>query len=151
MFFNKTYDVKMNLANGYWTNFHMNFDYVNRTFTFALNRTFTETIPILNDFSVAPNIDREIFTYELLFSFYFNVQLTLGGFELSKIPALLKELDRSYIQPSTRETFKPLFTQFLALGRKIFWSGCLKNVKVNGFQVKWSTFFFFHLVIFQRL
>lgn len=136
MFFNKTYTLaNTNLANGYWTNFNMTFNFATRNFTFILNGTFAETIPILNDFSVSSNVDREVFTYELLFNFYFNVQFYLGGYDVSLIPTILKELERQYVQLYTRATFKPLFEQLLSLEKSLYWSGCLRNVRVNSFLV----------------
>lgn len=125
----------MNLANGYWTKFSMNFNFINRTFTLMLNSTFSDTTLILNDFSVAPGVNREIFTYQLLFSFYFNVQFYLGGYPATEIPIMLRELERSYIQPYTRDTFKPLYEQFTTLDERLYWSGCLRNVTINSFKV----------------
>ena len=131
LYFNRTYSWDVNLANGYWTSFNMNFDFVNRSFSLLLNGTFSNTTPILNELSV----DQDVSDYELLFNFYFNVQFYVGGFNFTQISVILKTLEQPYIQKYTRDTFKPLFEKFLLLDEKLFWSGCIRNMKINTFNV----------------
>lgn len=126
----------MNLANGYWTNLNVKMDFVNRTLTVTLNQTFASTLPLLNDFSVSSTVDPVVFTYELFFSFYFNIQFYLAGFDVSQIDEILNDLNGPYVQKYTQNMFNPLFEQFLALDRDLFWSGCMRNVKINSFLVE---------------
>lgn len=114
----------------------MHLDFVNRTFLLCLNHTLIVNTTLLNEFSVSADLDRVVFTYDLLFSFYFNVQFYTGGFDMSRVTEILRTLDNNQnIQKYTRDTFKPLFNRFVQLDARLFFSACIRHIRINSFEV----------------
>ena len=135
LYFNETFYLA-DLNNGYWNNININFDLNNRTFFLNFNYTRIAYQALIKKENLPPNLVK-ILDFNLRFTFYLSVQFFLGGFEEDKILPTIDMLTQSWIPAQTFEYFMPLFRllETWSTSDKLSFTGCIKNIKINSFQI----------------
>ena len=127
-----------NLSSGYWSNINIRFDFINQTLQLDYNKTRTLFVKLITSSSVSPDIINKTSSFNLLFTFYTDVQYFMGGYNISKISANLRALSVPWITPVTRLYFTNIFNLIQSLDDKLYFSGCIRNFKLNTFTIDYS-------------
>ncbi len=75
---------------------------------------------------------------KLNLKFYFQPIFFYGGYVYSQIEAIISNLSRSKKGLEIVDYFIDLFTQLLDLNDDIYFSGCMKNMRINTFQLDFN-------------
>lgn len=127
------------ITNGYWFNLKLDFDFVSNDLSIYVNNTriistelyTSETIKINEDFN---NIN----DMNLIFDFYLQPRFYFGGYKYSQIQQIIDNLSRSRKGREILSYFMDLFVDLLYLNERIYFSGCMKNIKINNFPLDFN-------------
>ncbi len=131
--YNRTFQVD-NLANGYWSFMNLQFDFVNQSLLLIVNGTRVGFEKLANKDSVPEIFFSQISRYTLLFNFYLDIRFYFGGYDQTAIDENIRFFLRQ--KPSeSKDLFLRIFNMLKDSGDNLSFDGCMKNIKINSFQI----------------
>ncbi|CAF0916506.1 unnamed protein product, partial [Brachionus calyciflorus] len=134
LLFNETYGIN-SISNGYWSNLNLEIDFSNRSILIQLNQTRIVFKNFVTNSNFPENFNPRILNASLLFTFYFNSQSFMGGFDLNMLPDIYSSLNQVFISAITRRFFFGIFEFLESLEESLYFTGCFKEIKINRFQI----------------
>ena len=135
--FNQTFPAK-DINNGYWGRLNIEFDFENSSMLLIFNNTRLGSTKLINENSVDSNIIEKIRNFTLLFNYYLDVRFYFGGIEASKLNEVKEQIYDPYVSSITRYNFLPFLDHLLYLDHDRYFSGCMKNIKINSIPIEFN-------------
>lgn len=104
-----------------------------------MNRTKKASTVLFSDKTIQkpPNYE-SVEDMNLILNFYFQPKFYYGGYNYSQVQIIINNLSRSKSGLEIVNYFMDLFTQLLDLNEQIYFSGCMRNMKINNFQLDFN-------------
>lgn len=126
------------INNGYWCNMNISIDFISRSILLSLNKTLIGSRSIFTNKSLPFGLDRKILEQPLLFTFYLNVKFYFGGYDISMLSDIFDTLSQAYVTVFTKQYFLPLFRLVASLDDDLYFTGCLRNIRINSFLIDFA-------------
>ena len=95
-FTNQTFYVK-DLNNGYWLNLKVEFDFLAKSLQLKSNNSLVKSVKLITNESVPADVFNNLQRYNLTFTYYTDVLSYYGGYNVSMIGKILKDLTAPYV------------------------------------------------------
>ena len=133
--FNQTFYLG-DIDNGYWFDLSVQFNFIDRTLAIYVNQTQKAFAYLISELTLKPEVYSKVQNFDLIINFYLDTKFHLAGFNQSFIEKFLNSDYRRW--STTQEYYIPLFKFLSSLNDELYFSGCIKMFRVNGFLIEWN-------------
>lgn len=133
---NQTFPLGDEITNGHWFNLAVRFDFKEKNFEVRVNRTVKVRENLYTPLTIKkPQAFETIEEINLLLDFYLQAKFYFGGYNYDQITLIITSLSRTNSGRVIVAYFRDVLEQMLWLNERLYFSGCMRNMRVNTYPL----------------